>query len=44
MAPEKALLGKPSVDRTDDLWKDIYDVSTDTTLTRQHECCYGLGN
>ena len=38
MAPEKALLEKSSIDGTDDLWKDIYDVCTDTTQTRQHEC------
>ena len=31
----KALLEKSSVDRTDDLWKDIYDASTDTILDRQ---------
>ena len=36
----KALLEKSSVDGTDGLWKDIYDVSTDTTLTSQHECWY----
>jgi hypothetical protein len=26
---------------TDDLWKDIYDVCTDTTQTRLHECLLG---
>ena len=26
---------------TDDIWKDIYDASTDTTLDRQHELLLG---
>ena len=35
MAPEKALLGTPSIDRTADLWKDIYDASADARLDSQ---------
>ena len=36
----KALSRKLDANGTDGLWKDIYDVSTDTTLTSQHECWY----